>query len=50
MMGDKQKIERPPVHKIAVSVQPRPSADVTSGISSSLGDLADQLHPVKKRR
>lgn len=50
MMGDKQKIPKPPTNKIAADPKPvRESADRTSGITRSLADLADKMHPVKRR-
>lgn len=49
MVGDRQKIARPPVQQIAASPgAARPPAQ-SSGIESAMGSLADKMHPVKRR-
>lgn len=50
MIGDRQRIAKPSAPQISGSKPPaRQNNDRTSGMSSSLGAMADQLHPVKRR-
>lgn len=48
LMGDKQRIARPPAQQIASSAGPAKTGEQRSGMETSMGALADQLH--KPRR
>lgn len=48
MVGDRQKIARPPVPAIAATAQARPQ-EQRSGMEASMGALADKMHPPKRR-
>ena len=48
MVGDRQKIARPPAPQIASTAVKRP-AEQRSGMETALGSLADQMHPPKRR-
>jgi hypothetical protein len=49
MMGDRQRIARPPVPTIAAAAPTGRPQDQRSGIESAMGAAADKLHPVKRR-
>lgn len=49
MMGDKQKIARPPAQTIAASGQIARPQESRSGMETAMGAAADKLHPVKRR-
>ena len=50
MMGDKQKIARPPAPRIAASPQPQATPTYgASGIDTAMAAMADKLHPPRKR-
>ena len=48
MVGDRQKIARPPAPQIQATMPSR-APDQRSGMETSMGALADQLHPPKRR-
>lgn len=49
MVGDKQKIVRPPAPQIASTAQTRPQ-EQRSGMETAMGALADSLHKPRQRR
>ena len=49
MIGDRQKIYKPAAPQIASSPNRRENNDVNSGMSTAMGAMADQMHPVKRR-
>jgi hypothetical protein len=48
MTGDRQRIQRPAVHAIPSTAQPRPQ-EQRSGMETAMGALADQLHKPRRR-
>jgi hypothetical protein len=50
MIGDRRPITRPEAPKISVDTsRVRKSNDVSSGMATALGAMADKMHPVKRR-
>jgi hypothetical protein len=49
MIGDRQKIALPPVHRIASTAPPAKPAAPPRGIEGAMGQMADRLHPLKRR-
>ncbi len=48
MVGDRQKIARPPAPQIASSAAARPT-EQRSGMETAMGSMADRMHPPKRR-
>jgi hypothetical protein len=50
MIGDRQRIAKPPAARIAPSAAPaRENNDMNSGMATAMGAMADKMHPVKRR-
>ena len=49
MMGDKQKVAKPPAPQIGAAAPTGRAQDQRSGVETSMGAMADKLHPVKRR-
>lgn len=49
MVGDRQRIPKPPTQQVASTRQVRENNDRTSGMSSAMGAMADKMHPVRRK-
>lgn len=49
IIGDRQVIARPPLHRIAATAPVRPSSPQVSGMERAMAELADKTHAPKRR-